>query len=49
MELNIFSILIVVGMCIMGIGSSVAIVGYMFVTIAQKIYRKVRYGISLYD
>ena len=49
MELNIFSILIVVVMCIMGIGSSVAIVGYMFVTIVQKIYRKVRYGISLYD
>lgn len=49
MDFNIFSILIVVVMCVMGIGSSVAIVGYLFVTIAKKIYRKVRYGISLYD
>ena len=49
MEVNIFSILIVVIMCVMGIGSSVCIVGYLFITLAQKIYRKIRYGISLYD
>lgn len=49
MELNIFSVLIVVIMCVMGIGSSVAIIGYLLVTIAKKIYRKMRYGISLYD
>ena len=49
MELNIFSILIVACMCIMGFGSSIAIIGYMFVIIAKKIYRKVKYGVSLYD
>jgi len=35
-------------MCVLGIGSSVAIVGYMIVILIQKIYRKIRYGISLY-
>ena len=49
MELNIFSILIVAIMCIMGFGSSIIITGYMFVIIAKKIYRKLRYGISLYE
>lgn len=49
MELNIFSILIVAIMCLMGMGSSLAIIGYMIVIIAKKIYRKVRYGVSLYD
>lgn len=46
--MNIFNFLIVAIMCIMGVGSSVAIVGYMVVILAQKIYRKIRYGTSLY-
>lgn len=46
--MNIFNFLIVAIMCVMGIGSSLAIVGYMIVILAQKIYRKIRYGISLY-
>ncbi len=49
MGFNIFSFLIVAVMCIMGIGSCVCIVGYMMIILAQKIYRKVRYGISLYN
>ena len=49
MELNIFSILIVAVMCLLGFGSSIAIIGYMFVVIAKKIYRKVKYGVTLYD
>jgi len=46
--MNILNILIVGLMCVLGIGSSVAIVGYMIVILIQKIYRKIRYGISLY-
>lgn len=49
MEMNIFSILIVAVMCLLGFGSSIAIIGYMFAVIAKKIYRKVKYGISLYE
>ncbi len=33
----------------LGVGSIVLIVGVMFGTIAKKIYRKAKYGISLYD
>ncbi len=43
--MNIFNILIVALMCILGIGSTVCIVGYMIVIIAQKIFRRVKYGI----
>lgn len=32
-----------------GVGSIVCIVGVMIATIIQKIYRKARFGISLYD
>ncbi len=46
--MNILNFLIVAIMCVMGVGSSVAIVGYMVVILAQKIYRKIRYGTSLY-
>lgn len=40
-------VIIAVGGAI-GIGSTVAIVAVLIGTIALKIYRKVRYGISLY-
>lgn len=33
----------------LGVGSIVCIVAVMCATIAQKIYRKVRFGASLYD
>ena len=33
----------------LGLGSSLAIVGYMIVIIAQKIYNKVVHKASLYD
>lgn len=46
---NILYYLIVAIMCILGVGSVVAIVGYMFIIIIQKFYRKIRYGISLFD
>lgn len=45
--MNILNILIVAVMCILGIGSSLAIVGYMVVILAQKIYRKIRFGTPL--
>lgn len=47
--INILYYLIVAIMCILGVGSVVAIVGYMFVIIIQKFYRKLRYGTSLFD
>lgn len=47
--MNIFSILIVAALFILGVGTSVIIIGYMLVILAQKIYNKVRYGKSLYD
>ncbi len=47
--MNILYYLIVAIMCVAGVGSTVAIVGYMFVTLIQKFYRKIRYGISLFD
>lgn len=34
---------------ILGIGSLVYIVGSMFVVFFQKLFRKAKYGISLYD
>lgn len=49
MELNIFSLLIVAFMCIVGMGSTICIVGYLIATVARKIYRKMRFGISLYE
>ena len=47
--MNIFLYLIVGLMGIMGGGSTIVIVGYLFVVLAQKFYRKIRYGASLYD
>ena len=43
--MDFFNILIVALMSILGIGSTVLIVGYMIVIIVQKTYRKIRYGI----
>ncbi|MBQ9140167.1 MAG: hypothetical protein IJX63_00045 [Lachnospiraceae bacterium] len=47
--MNIFNILVVALMFILGIGTSVLIIGYMLVVIAQKIYGKLVHGKSLYD
>ena len=47
--MNILNFLIVAIMCIVGAGSTLCIVGYMLVILAQKNYRKVRYGTSLYN
>ena len=43
--MDFFNILIVALMSILGLGSTVLIVGYMIVIIVQKTYRKIRYGI----
>lgn len=34
---------------ILGGGTTIYITGYLFVVLAQKIYRKIKYGASLYD
>ena len=47
MEFNIFSFLIVAVMCVIGIGSTVCIVGVMIYTLVQKFYRRIVHGIPL--
>lgn len=48
-KMNIGSYLIIGFMCIVGAGSTLCIVVSMFAILAKKIYRKIRYGASLYD
>ena len=40
---------IVAIMALLGGGSSIFIVAYLFVVLAQKIKNKIKYGASLYD
>ncbi len=47
--MNIFNILIVGLLFVLGIGTSIVIISYMLVIIAQKIYGKLAHGKSLYD
>ena len=47
--MNIASLLITIILSILGVGSSVIIIGYMLVIIAKKIYNKIAHGASLYD
>jgi len=47
--MNIGMILLMAVMCIIGVGSTIYIVGSMFYYLAWKILRKIRYGTPLYD
>ena len=47
--MNLFSLLLTIIFCVLGFGSSIAIIGYMLVIIVQKIYNKIAHGASLYD
>ena len=47
--MNIGSLIITIILSILGVGSSLVIIGYMLLIIAQKIYRKIAHGASLYD
>lgn len=47
--MNLLSLLLTIVFCALGLGSSVAIVGYMLIIIVQKIYNKIAHGASLYD
>lgn len=47
--MNIGSLIITIILSIIGVGSSLVIIGYMLLIIAQKIYRKIAHGASLYD
>lgn len=47
--MNIFNILIVALMFILGVGTSIIIIGYMFIILGQKIYNKIKHGKSLYS
>lgn len=46
--MNILTIIILGIYIILGGGSTIALTGYMFIVIAQKIIRKIKYGTSLY-
>lgn len=45
---NILLIMIGIAGAIVGIGSTLAIIVFLFGTIGYKIHRKIKYGISLY-
>ena len=47
--MNIGMLLVVIFMVVAGLGSTIAIVVTMFAVLGQKIYRKIKYGKSLYD
>lgn len=40
---------LVIAFAILGGGSSIAIVAYLFIVLAQKIKNKIKYGASMYD
>lgn len=46
---TILNYLLVGLMALVGGGSTVCIIGYMIVILAGKIYRKIRFGTSLYE
>jgi hypothetical protein len=47
--MNILMYFVIVFGALMGGGSTLAIVLMFFMTLGFKIYRKIKYGISLYD
>lgn len=47
--MNILTILIMILYAIVGGGSTLLITGYLFIVLAQKITRKIRFGTSLYS
>lgn len=47
--MNILMILLVAVEAVLGLGSSLGIVLVLAGTVAFKIYRKVKFGVSLYD
>lgn len=47
--MSIFNILIVGLLFILGVGTTIIIVGYMLVILAQKFLGKIVHGKSLYD
>ena len=47
MEILMYPIVAI--MALLGGGSSIVIVAYLFIVLAQKIKNKIKYGASLYD
>ena len=47
--MNILMYLIMILYAIIGGGSTILITAYLFVVLAQKISRKIKYGTSLYS
>lgn len=47
--MNIGMIILIAVMCVVGIGSTVYIVGSMFYVLGWKIWRKIKHGTPLYD
>lgn len=47
--MNIATLIILGIYILLGGGSTIILVGYMFVVIAQKIMKKIKYGASLFS
>lgn len=47
--MNIATLVILGIYILLGGGSTIILVGYMFVVIAQKIMKKIKYGVSLFS
>lgn len=47
--MNTIYLLIAIIGAVIGLGSTFIIIFLLFATIGKKIYRKIRYGVSLYD
>lgn len=47
--MNILMILLIAIEIILGLGTTALMLGELFYTLGLKIYRKVKYGSSLYD
>ena len=47
--MSILNFLVVGLLFLLGVGTSIVIIGYMLIIIAQKVYNKVRYHKSLCD
>lgn len=47
--MDIFNILLVGLLFILGVGTSIVLIGYMLVVIFQKLYVKIVHGKSFYD
>ena len=49
MKMGIFEILVIIFGCVLGVVPTLYLIVEAFIVLGQKIYRKIKYNISLYD